>query len=376
MRSGTMNGTRIIVHCDLDAFYAAVETLHHGFDEAIPLIIGSDPEGGRGRGIVSTCNYAARTFGIRSAMAISEAWRRCPGAPYGIGIYIRGSRGLYSRASRKVMQILQKPAEYFEQASIDEAYLDITDFVSGDWDAAVALCRNLQEEIIKQIGLSASFGIAPNRILAKMSSEVNKPKGIFRILPDEVSQFFESRNIREVPGIGKKRATQLTEWGITTVDEIYGYGEIALARITGERFANWIMMVYEGKTSSEISPLRSRKSIGKEHTFDFDKDDHQIVPESLLSLVRRVMKSSREAGVSGRLAEVKIRYTGFETHTHGRSIPVAMNDEEVFTGLAERLFANNVQQGRKIRLIGFRLGQLDTPRTKQTRLSNLPNEEE
>ena len=371
-----MNGTRIIVHCDLDAFYAAVETLHHGFDEAIPLIIGSDPESGRGRGIVSTCNYAARKFGIRSAMAISEAWRRCPGAPYGSAIYIRGSRGLYSRASRKVMQILQKPAEYFEQASIDEAYLDITNFVSGDWDAAVALCRDLQEEIIKEIGLSASFGIAPNRILAKMSSEVNKPKGIFRILPDEISQFFESRNIREVPGIGKKRATQLTEWGITTVDEIYGYGEIALARITGERFANWIMMVYEGKTSSEISPLRSRKSIGKEHTFDFDKDDHQIVLESLLSLVRRVMKSSREAGVSGRLAEVKIRYTGFETHTHGRSIPVAMDDDDVFTGLAKRLFANNVQQDRKIRLIGFRLGQLDTPKTKQTRLLNLPNEEE
>ena len=371
-----MNRTRIIVHCDLDAFYAAVETLHHGFDEAIPLIIGSDPEGGRGRGIVSTCNYAARKFGIRSAMAISEAWRRCPGAPYGSGIYIRGSRGLYSRASRKVMQILQKPAEYFEQARIDEAYLDITNSVSGDWDAAVALCRDLQEEIIKQIGLSASFGIAPNRILAKMSSEVNKPKGIFRILPDEVSQFFDSRNIREVPGIGKKRATQLTEWGITTVDEIYGYGEIARARFTGDRFANWIMLVYEGKTSSEISPLRSRKSIGKEHTFDFDKDDHQIVLESLLSLVRRVMKSSREAGVSGRLAEVKIRYTGFETHTHGRSIPVAMDDDEVFTGLAKRLFANNVQQDRKIRLIGFRLGQLDTPKTKQTRLLNLSNEEE
>ena len=274
------------------------------------------------------------------------------------------------------MQILQKPAEYFEQASIDEAYLDVTNFVSGDWDKAVALCRDLQDEIIKEIGLSASFGIAPNRILAKMSSEVNKPKGIFRILPDEVSLFFESRNIREVPGIGKKRATQLTEWGITTVDEMYGYGEIALARITGERFANWIMMVYEGKTSNEISPLRSRKSIGKEHTFDFDKEDHQLVLESLLSLVRRVMKSSREAGVSGRLAEVKIRYTGFETHTHGRSIPVAMDDDEVFTGLAKRLFANNAQQDRKIRLIGFRLGQLDTPKTKQTRLLNLSKEEE
>jgi len=370
-----MMETRIIVHCDLDAFYAAVETLHHGFDESIPLIIGSDPENGRGRGIVSTCNYAARKFGIRSAMAISEAWRRCPGHPYGNAMYIRGSRGLYSRASRKVMKILKQPAEFFEQASIDEAYLDITKFVDYDWDKAVALCRSLQNQILDKIGLGASFGIASNRILAKMASEINKPMGIFRILPDELSDFFEGRNIRDVPGIGKKRATQLHEWGITTVDEMYAYGELSLSRITGERFASWITKVYEGTTSSEISPLKSRKSIGKEHTFDYDRDNFQMVLETLLSIVRRVMKSARDVGVSGRLAEVKIRYTGFETHTHGRSIPVSMDDDEVFTSLAEKLFANNVQTGRKIRLIGFRLGHLDTPSTKQTRLNDLLEEE-
>ena len=370
-----MMETRIIVHCDLDAFYAAVETLHHGFDESIPLIIGSDPENGRGRGIVSTCNYAARKFGIRSAMAISEAWRRCPGHPYGNAMYIRGSRGLYSRASRKVMKILKQPAEFFEQASIDEAYLDITKFVDYDWDKAVALCRSLQNQILDKIGLGASFGIASNRILAKMASEINKPMGIFRILPDELSNFFEGRNIRDVPGIGKKRATQLHEWGITTVDEMYAYGELSLSRITGERFASWITKVYEGTTSSEISPLKSRKSIGKEHTFDYDRDNFQMVLETLLSIVRRVMKSARDVGVSGRLAEVKIRYTGFETHTHGRSIPVSMDDDEVFTSLAEKLFANNVQTGRKIRLIGFRLGHLDTPSTKQTRLNDLLEEE-
>ena len=369
-----MMETRIIVHCDLDAFYAAVETLHHGFDESIPLIIGSDPENGRGRGIVSTCNYAARKFGIRSAMAISEAWRRCPGHPYGNAMYIRGSRGLYSRASRKVMKILKQPAEFFEQASIDEAYLDITKFVDYDWDKAVALCRSLQNQILDKIGLGASFGIASNRILAKMASEINKPMGIFRILPDELSDFFEGRNIRDVPGIGKKRATQLHEWGITTVDEMYAYGELSLSRITGERFASWITKVYEGTTSSEISPLKSRKSIGKEHTFDYDRDNFKMVLETLLSIVRRVMKSARDVGVSGRLAEVKIRYTGFETHTHGRSIPVSMDDDEVFTSLAEKLFANNVQTGRKIRLIGFRLGHLDTPSTKQTRLNDLLEE--
>ena len=161
------DANRILVHCDLDAFFAAVETLHHGFSPEIPLIIGSDPQQGRGRGIVSTCNYSARKYGIRSAMSISEAWRRCPGKPYGNALYVRGSRGLYTRASRKVMAILSGPAEFFEQASIDEAYLDITSYVSNDWDRAVALCRELQSKILDEVGLSASFGIASTRILAK-----------------------------------------------------------------------------------------------------------------------------------------------------------------------------------------------------------------
>lgn len=364
----TNNKNRILIHCDLDAFFAAVETLHHGFPSDTPLIIGSDPQQGRGRGIVSTCNYEARKFGIRSAMSISEAWRRCPGKPYGNGIYIRGSRGLYTRASKKVMNILSKPAEFFEQASIDEAYLDVTNFIDGDWDAALALCRELQEQIVDQVGLTASFGIGSTRILAKMASEINKPKGIFRILPDEINEFFIGRDIREVPGIGAKRAVQLAEWGISTVDEMYDYGELSLSRMAGERFASWIVRVCEGKTSAEISPLRSRKSIGKEHTFSTDQGDYQEVLSHLLEITRQVILKAKDLGVCGRLAEVKIRYTGFETHTHGRSIPVAMDELEVFNRLSEILFANNLQIGKRVRLIGFRLGHLDAPNTRQSTL--------
>lgn len=359
---------RILVHCDLDAFFAAVEILHHNLDPEKPLIIGSDPQGGRGRGIVSTCNYAARAFGIHSAMPVSEAWRRCPGHPFGPGRYIRGSRGLYTRASRQVMKILKIPAEYFEKASIDEAYLDITEHVGGDWDAAYALCRTLQDSIERTVGLTASFGIAPTRILAKMSSEVNKPKGIFRILPDEIADFFEGRSLREVPGIGPKRATQLAEWGFVTVDEAYVLGELALGRIAGERFARWLTRVVDGTTSSEVSQLRSRKSIGKERTFSSDQTDHEAVLDVLRSLTQRVVTRSKEMGISGRLAEVKIRYTGFETHTHGRSIPVAMDEPDVFLRLAEHLFATNVQHNRGLRLVGFRLGQLDMPPTRQAML--------
>ncbi len=362
------DGPRILIHCDLDAFFAAVETIHHGFDEDIPLIIGSDPKQGRGRGIVSTCNYAARAFGIRSAMPVSEAWRRCPAAPFGPALYIRGTRGLYSRASRKVMACLQEPAVLFEKASIDEAYLDVTETVQGDWDAAMALAKGLQQQIMASVQLSASFGIGPTRIVAKMASEVNKPNGICRVMPDELAAFFEGRSLRDIPGIGPKRATQLAEWGYTSADELHGLGELTLSRLTGERFATWFMRVIEGDSSAVVSPLRSRKSIGKEHTFEHDQANHETVLKRLEQLVDLVMERSRSLGVSGRLAEVKIRYTGFETHTSGRSIPVAMDDESVFKRLATRLFAINVRPESSVRLIGFRLGQLEMPSSRQTTL--------
>ncbi len=224
--------SRILIHCDLDAFYASVETLHHNLDPNVPLILGSDPKGGKGRGIVSTCNYVAREYGIRSAMPIGEAWRRCPGAPHGPGHYLKSTRGLYSRASRKVMAILSEYADKFEQASIDEAYLDVTDYCNNDWDKALALTRELQSEIMDKLGLSTSFGIGSTRILAKMGSEENKPAGIHRTLPDEVLTFFEGRSVREVPGIGPKTATMLAEWGVSTMSEAFENGEIALARFT------------------------------------------------------------------------------------------------------------------------------------------------
>jgi len=359
---------RIIIHCDLDAFFASVEILHHGFPEDEPLIIGSDPMQGRGRGIVSTCNYAAREYGVRSAMPISEAWRRCPGHPFGPARFIRGTRSLYSMASRRVMRILRQDSDKFEQASIDEAYLDVTEFVKHDWDEAMALARRLQRAIHAKVGLTASFGIGPTRIIAKMSSEVNKPNGIHRVLPDEISGFFQDRSVREVPGIGPKTANVLAEWGVTTMDEAMELGELALARMTSRRFASWLLRVVEGLTSNDVSPLRSRRSIGKERTFSRDQSDHEHVLELLEQLTQAVLEKARTEGISGRLAEVKIRYTGFETHTHGRSIPVAMDDTDVFLRQVRRLFAENVHQDEKIRLIGFRLGQLEELDSRQTTL--------
>ena len=266
------------------------------------------------------------------------------------------------------MKILRQDSDKFEQASIDEAYLDVTEIVKHDWDEAMALTRRLQRSIHAKVGLTASFGIGPTRIIAKMSSEVNKPNGIHRVLPDEISEFFEARSVREVPGIGPKTANVLSEWGVTTMDEAVELGELALARMTSRRFASWLLRVVEGLTSNDVSPLRSRRSIGKERTFSSDQSDHEHVLELLEQLTQTVLEKARTEGIAGRLAEVKIRYTGFETHTHGRSIPVAMDDTDVFLRQVRRLFAENVHQDEKIRLIGFRLGQLEELDSRQTTL--------
>lgn len=266
------------------------------------------------------------------------------------------------------MACLQNSANLFEKASIDEAYLDVTENVGGDWDAALALAKHLQQQIVEEVNLTASFGIGPTRLVAKMASEVNKPNGIFRVMPDEVNAFFEGRSLRAIPGIGPKRATQLAEWGYTTADDLYALGELSLASLAGERFAAWFMRVVDGESSSVVSPLRSRKSIGKEHTFEQDVANHEVVLERLEQLVALVMERATNLGVSGRLAEVKIRYTGFETHTAGRSIPVAMDDDGVFKRLANGLFATNIRPDNRVRLIGFRLGQLEVPPSRQSTL--------
>lgn len=363
-----VEGGKILVHCDLDAFYAAVETLHRGLDPEVPLIIGADPKSGRGRGIVSTCNYAARAFGVRSAMPISEAWRRCPASPVGPATYVRGAHRLYARASRRVMNILREVGGPFEQASIDEAYLDVTEATGADWDRALALCERLQRDIVTSTGLTASFGLGPTRLLAKMSSEENKPEGVFRLLPGDAAEFFQGRSLREIPGIGPATATTMQEWGVQTVDEAYEMGELALARMAGPRFAAWLMAVVEERTSDDVSVLRSRKSIGKETTFERDQRDEEHVLAQLMDLVDRVMSRALELGVAGRLGEVKLRYQGFETRTHRRSIPVAMDDPAVFRSLATRLFATSLERERPVRLVGFRLGDLEDPPTRQVTL--------
>ena len=274
-----------------------------------------------------------------------------------------------------VMQILKEHCDVFEKAGIDEAYLDVTDRCDADWDVASSLARNLQQKLNSELSLSTSFGIAPTRITAKMASEENKPQGIFRVLPSEVSNFFIDRSVHEVPGIGPATATRLAEWGIRTMDEAHAQGALALSSMLGERLGSWLVAVVEGETSNAVSPLRTRRSIGKEHTFARDVSDAQVVLRRLHELVRTVCERLHELGAAGRLLEVKLRYRGFETLNHGKSISVAMDDLEVFEHISTRLLLEMYDQLRPVRLIGFRVAQLESHLDRQSTLASVVEEE-
>ena len=366
---------RILIHCDLDAFYASVETLHHNLDPDVPLIIGSDPKNGQGRGIVSTCNYAAREFGVRSAMPISEAWRRCPGQPLGPALYHRGSHRLYRRASNRVMAILASHSDKFEQASIDEAYLDVTDYCASDWNRAEELCRKLQQLILDDISLSASFGIGPTRVAAKMASEARKPGGVFLVPPGGLQEFITPHSCRAVPGNGPKAAQMLGELGIMKLFDAYQEGLDLIIDALGARRAQSLWRILEGESSNEVSALRSRKSISKENTFSHDIEETKIVFEMLSNLIIQVTRKLRNLEITARNVEIKLRYRGFETITHGMSLAVSMDDEETFQRIAAKLLANVYDTTQQVRLIGFRLGDLEAPPNRQATLDAFSEEE-
>src|SRR5215467_10493907 len=233
---------RIVAHVDMDAFYAAVEERCHPELRGRPVVVGADPKGGRGRGVVTAANYAARKYGIRSALPISRAWRlaklaRRKGEPE--AVFVRGDRSLYREVSGRIMAIIARGADAFEEASIDEAYVDLSSL--GGMREAEAHARRLKGEILAQEGLTCSIGIGPNKLVAKIASDFQKPDGLTVVTADEVQIFLDALPIRVIPGIGPKTEALLQQAGIRTVAELRGL-ELATLR---ERFGKWGHDLYD-----------------------------------------------------------------------------------------------------------------------------------
>lgn len=341
------------MHVDLDAFYASVEQRENPFLRGKPLIIGPDPKRGKARGVVVACSYEARKKGIRSGQPISTAYRLMPDA-----VYVRSDFETYADVSSDVMSFLRKYADKFEQASIDEAYMDVTNSCSR-YGGPIKLAERIKNEMKQLLGLSCSIGIAPNKSAAKIASDMQKPDGLTFIDETKLRETLAPLPVSKISGIGSKTEHSLKELGISTI------GELAKCspKILFERFgksAVWLWAIANGEEHVEVEQNFVMRSIGAEHTFEEDTHDWSLIDKELTLLTDTVHKRLVEEKMVYRTVVLKIRFKGFETYTRSRSLrfPTAQKNTILETILA--LCTEFKSNPKEVRLVGVRVSGLES----------------
>ncbi len=342
---------RTIFHVDLDAFYVSVEVREDPKLHGLPVVVGADPEQGKGRGVVVACSYEARKFGLRSGMPISRAWKLCPTAAY-----LHPNFKLYERVSREVMQTLRDFADSFEQTGIDEAFLDVSQRVN-DIGEAKELAFVIKRTVKDVHGLTCSVGIGPNKSVAKIASDLQKPDGLTVVPPGHAARFLAPLPVSVISGVGTKTRAFLNDHGVETIGQ--------LQAVPGKQLLEWF-----GKTgvwlwgvahAQEQIPVRSRdmpKSLSVERTFRNDVKDFTLVYSEARDAARELSERLREGGFTFRVAGIKIRFQGFETHTRERTLPSHTDSETSLQENAESLLREFENRGEPVRLVGIRVASI------------------
>src|SRR3989454_990089 len=326
---------RIVAHVDMDAFYAAVEAQRNPALRDRPLVVGADPKEGHGRGVVTAASYAARRYGIRSALPISRAWRlaeaaRRRGEPE--TIFVRDDHALYREVSARIMAILATAGDAFQKTSVDEAYLELSSL--GSFDAAVERARRLKADIVSKEGLTASVGIGPNKLVAKIASDFQKPDGLRVVRPEEVQPFLDPLRIRVIPGIGPKTERFLHERHIRTVADLRTLDLAQLAEWFG-RWGEDLFAKARGLSESAVSNERERKSVGEQETFEVDTLDATFVLERARALARTVWSRLEGHGFRAfRTVTVTVRFENFITFASSRTGREVWTSEEALCAAA------------------------------------------
>lgn len=352
--------TRSIVHVDLDAFFASVEELDHPEWKDHPLVVGADPKQGAGRGVVTTANYAARKFGIRSAMPVSEAYRRCPDARF---VHPRFER--YAQKSDEVFAILRGSTDALEPGGSDEAWLDLSSRAAG-FEQAIALARALQQRILDETKLTASMGIATNKVVAKIATDMRKPFGMTIVPPGTEAEFLAPLPVRKIPGVGPRSNERLAQLGIETIAQLAATPAVLLQR----EFGVWgprLGALARGIDESPVETGWERKSIGNETTFAVDSTDETEWAATLDDLMRGAVTRLREEGTLARTVTLKVRLAGFETYTRARTLPAPTDDVGVLSRAVLELLAQH-KPTRPVRLLGVRLTHLSPREGEQSLL--------
>ncbi|RLW54520.1 MAG: DNA polymerase IV [gamma proteobacterium symbiont of Stewartia floridana] len=342
---------RLIMHIDLDAFFASIEQRNHPEYQGRPLVVGAKP--GK-RGVVATCSYEARRYGVRSAMPISEAARRLPPE----AVYLRPDINRYGEVSQQIMTALQNLSPVVEKVSVDEAFLDITGMERLIGDPA-SIGQQAKQLIHDQVGLTASVGIGPNRLIAKLASDYQKPDGLTVVSADQVEAFLNPLPLTVLRGLGSKSAPILQRLGLRTVADVRRLSLLELRRQLGNLAGTNIYQQAQGIASNRVDDQSTRKSISKETTFDRDITDPAILRESLHWSAQEVGYVARQEQRKGNLVTLKIRFRGFDTHTRSRSLTSPTSaDQEIFN-IAWELYRNESWDDQPVRLIGLGISGWD-----------------
>jgi len=356
MRETTTKPACWIAHVDLDAFFTSCEQRDHPEYRRRPVVVGAQPGN---RGVVAAASYEARQFGIHSAMPIVEAHRRCPDA-----VYLRPDMQKYQQASRQVFKILDDITPVVEKASIDEAYLDISGLekIIGPPNT---IGREIRRRIQDATELTASVGIGPNRLIAKLASEAGKPDGLTVIPPDEVLAFLAPMPVANLRGLGRQTQKIFDRLNICTIAELRTTPLVTLQKHLGEKAAQSFHRQALGRASDEIVTDRRRKSISKEQTFGTDIRDHDRLHDVLRELAGGVARTARRETLAGTVVTLKIRFEGFETYTRQTTLPAPTNDERLMLATAWSLFINGDLPDKPVRLIGVGISAWAEQETSQ-----------
>jgi DNA polymerase IV (DinB-like DNA polymerase) len=343
---------RVIFHVDLDAFYTSIEERLNPSLRARPLIVGADPKEGKGRGVVVACSYEARKRGIRSGLPISRAYRLCPD-----GVYMRPNLALYAEVSYDVMELLRKFADKFEQVSIDEAYLDVSD-MSASFGGPIELAKRIKSELKESEALTCSIGIAPNKSAAKIASDYQKPDGLTYVDPSHVKEFLAPLPVSKISGVGKKTEPKLNEIGIKTIGDLAAYSPKVLYEMFGKS-AVWLWAIANAEEHVDVQESYIMKSIGAEHTFDIDTDNWTLVDNELQKLIDSVHGRLIDERKLFRTVTVKMRFRGFETYTRAKTLRLPTERKEAVRETVNDLLEEFRKQPKKVRLVGVRLSGLE-----------------
>ena len=337
-----------IMHVDMDAFYAAIEQRDNPELKGKPVIVGGTIES---RGVVSTASYEARKYGVHSAMAMTEAHRRCPD-----GVYLPVDMQKYRRVSRQLMEIFHRFTPDVEAISLDEAFLDLTGSQKL-FGPAEGIGMEIKRLIREELQLTASVGLSYNKFLAKLASDMDKPDGFYRILPEELEEKVWPLPIRRMMGVGGKTSQMLEQMGVTTIGQLAKVNTGLLEHLLGKQGVV-MHQVANGIDDRRVEPVRESKSVGRETTFPQDICEQYLLETILFTLADDVCHTLRISGLKGKTVSIKIRYPDFRSITRAVTLEQYTSSFEPVFAAVQDLMQHNYKDGTAVRLIGVTVSNL------------------